>query len=87
MGRFRTTGSLLIRKRHAVSVASETEESNAALWLDLSRGKRAPTLFEQVYSSGIQSGQGTIRTVYGAQPVLGCETSISSTAQAIVLVS
>lgn len=42
-------GSLLLRKRHEVSVASEIDETDAAVWLDVSRGKLAPTLFEQVY--------------------------------------
>jgi Zn-dependent peptidase ImmA (M78 family) len=41
--------SLLSRKRHDQSVASEIEETDAAEWLDVSRGNRAPTLFEQVY--------------------------------------
>jgi Zn-dependent peptidase ImmA (M78 family) len=42
-------GSLLLRKRHEASVASEINETDAALWLDVSRGNKAPTLFEQVY--------------------------------------
>ena len=42
-------GSLLSRKRHEPSVASEIAETDAALWFDVSRGRRAPTLFEQVY--------------------------------------
>ena len=42
-------GSLLLRKRHDLSVASEIEETDAAQWFDVSRGNRAPTLFEQVY--------------------------------------
>jgi len=42
-------GSLLLRKRHEFSVASEIEETDSAVWLDVSRGRRAPTLFEQVY--------------------------------------
>jgi hypothetical protein len=42
-------GSLLRRKRHEVSVASDIEETDASVWLDVSRGTRAPTLFEQVY--------------------------------------
>ncbi|RYM32729.1 ImmA/IrrE family metallo-endopeptidase [Bradyrhizobium elkanii] len=41
--------SLLMRKQHTVSVASEIEETDAALWFDVSRGHKAPTLFEQVY--------------------------------------
>ena len=41
--------SLLMRKRHEQSVASEIEETDAAQWFDVSRGNRAPTLFEQVY--------------------------------------
>lgn len=43
------SGSLLLRKRHQATVASAIEETDAAQWLDISRGKRAPTLFEQVY--------------------------------------
>jgi hypothetical protein len=42
-------GSLLLRKRHELSVASEIEETDAAVWIDVSRGGRAPILFEQVY--------------------------------------
>jgi Zn-dependent peptidase ImmA (M78 family) len=42
-------GSLLNRKRHEVSVASEIDEADPALWLDVSRGNRAPAMFEQVY--------------------------------------
>jgi hypothetical protein len=42
-------GSLLLRKRHDMSVASEMHESDAALWLDVSWGKRSPKLYEQVY--------------------------------------
>ncbi|MGA8822741.1 MAG: ImmA/IrrE family metallo-endopeptidase [Pseudolabrys sp.] len=42
-------GSLLLRRRHEVSVASEIEETNSAIWFDVSRGRPAPTLFEQVY--------------------------------------
>ncbi len=30
-------------------MASEIEETDASVWLDISRGTRAPTLFEQVY--------------------------------------
>ncbi|MBB4383266.1 ImmA/IrrE family metallo-endopeptidase [Bradyrhizobium sp. SBR1B] len=41
--------SLLIRKNHEQSVTSEIEETDAAQWLDVSRGHRAPTLFEQVH--------------------------------------
>lgn len=42
-------GSLLLRKKHELNVASEIEETDAAVWLDVSRGNRAPALFEQVY--------------------------------------
>jgi Zn-dependent peptidase ImmA (M78 family) len=42
-------GSLLLRKRHQPTVASEIEETDAALWFDVSRGSKSPTLFEQVY--------------------------------------
>jgi Zn-dependent peptidase ImmA (M78 family) len=42
-------GSLLLRKKHELNVPSEIQETDAALWLDVSRGRRAPTLFEQVY--------------------------------------
>jgi Zn-dependent peptidase ImmA (M78 family) len=42
-------GSMLFRRRHEQSVASEIEETDASVWLDVSRGTRAPTLFEQVY--------------------------------------
>lgn len=41
--------SLLLRKPHQIAVASEIEETDAAVWLDVTRGNRAPTLFEQVY--------------------------------------
>lgn len=41
--------SLLLRKSHSVHVASEIEETDSAAWLDVSRGTKAPTLFEQVY--------------------------------------
>lgn len=41
--------SLLLRKRHEVHVASEIEETDSAAWLDVSRGTKAPALFEQVY--------------------------------------
>lgn len=41
--------SLLTRKDHEQSVTSEIEETDAAQWLDVSRGHRAPTLFEQVH--------------------------------------
>lgn len=41
--------SLLTRKIHEESVTSEIEETDAAQWLDVSRGHRAPTLFEQVH--------------------------------------
>ena len=42
-------GSLLLRKKHELNIAGEIEETDAAVWLDVSRGNRAPTLFEQVY--------------------------------------
>jgi Zn-dependent peptidase ImmA (M78 family) len=44
-----TKGSLLIRKRHELSVASEIDETDATVWLDVSRGNPGPILFEQVY--------------------------------------
>ncbi|SDR44500.1 protein of unknown function [Rhizobiales bacterium GAS113] len=41
--------TLLRRKSHPISSLSEVEETDAALWLDVSRGRRAPAVFEQVY--------------------------------------
>lgn len=32
-----------------MSVASEIDETDAALWFDVSRGNKAPTLYEKVY--------------------------------------
>ena len=42
-------GSLLLRKTHPISSVSEIEETDAAVWLDVSRGSRPPTVFEQVH--------------------------------------
>ena len=44
-----TRRSRAARKKHAVSSVSETEETDAAVWLDVSRGSRQPTVFEQVH--------------------------------------
>jgi hypothetical protein len=41
--------SLLVRKRHEMSIASDIDDADPALWFDVSRGNRAPTLYEQVY--------------------------------------
>jgi hypothetical protein len=41
-------GSLLMRKKHQMSVASEIDEADAALWFDVSRGNKTPTVYEQV---------------------------------------
>jgi Zn-dependent peptidase ImmA (M78 family) len=41
--------SLLMRKKHQISVASEIDEADAALWFDVSRGNKPPALYEQVY--------------------------------------
>lgn len=41
--------ALLMRRRHAVSETSEIEEIDAGVWLDVTFGKRAPTLYEQVH--------------------------------------
>ena len=41
--------SLLLRRQHDVHVASEIEETDLTVWLDISRGTKAPILFEQVY--------------------------------------
>ena len=51
-------GSLLKRKKHEQSVVSAIDETNASVWLDVTWGKRAPTLFEQVYLQ--QSGYALI---------------------------
>ena len=40
--------SLLRRKRLDAGIASEIEECDPAMWVDVSRGKKAPTMFEQV---------------------------------------
>ena len=42
-------GSLLLRKKHAIASVSEIEETDSAVWLDVSRGSRPPTIFEQVH--------------------------------------
>jgi hypothetical protein len=41
--------ALLRRKSHPISSLSEIEETDAAVWLDVSRGRSAPAVFEQVY--------------------------------------
>lgn len=41
--------SLLMRRRHAVSETSDIEEIDAGVWLDVTFGQRAPTLYEQVH--------------------------------------
>jgi len=57
-------GSFLRRKRHEISVASDIEETDASVWLDVSRGTRAPTLFEQVY----QQQQGYALVLLSIEP-------------------
>ena len=47
-------GALVRRKKHAISSVSEVEETDAAVWLDVSLGSRPPTVFEQVHQQ--QSG-------------------------------
>jgi Zn-dependent peptidase ImmA (M78 family) len=42
-------GSLLLRKKHAISSVSEIEETDSGVWLDVTRGARPPTVFEQVH--------------------------------------
>jgi Zn-dependent peptidase ImmA (M78 family) len=42
------TTSLLSRKRFDVGISSEVEECDPAAWIDVSRGNKAPTMFEQV---------------------------------------
>jgi hypothetical protein len=37
-----------MRKKHQMSVASEIDEADAALWFDVSRGNKTPTVYEQV---------------------------------------
>lgn len=44
--------SLLTRKIHQQRGASEIDETDAGVWLDIQRGSRAPTLYEQVYLQG-----------------------------------
>lgn len=43
------SGSLLLRRRHEPPVASEIDETDASIWLEVTLGRPAPTLFEQVY--------------------------------------
>jgi Zn-dependent peptidase ImmA (M78 family) len=40
--------SLLCRRRHELGIASDLDETDAGVWIDMERGKRAPTLYEQV---------------------------------------
>jgi Zn-dependent peptidase ImmA (M78 family) len=40
--------SLLMRCRHEQGIASDLDETDAGVWLDVDRGSRAPTLYEQV---------------------------------------
>ncbi len=40
--------SLLWRNKHVVGETSDIEETDAGVWLEVERGKRAPSLFEQV---------------------------------------
>lgn len=40
--------SLLWRRRHELGIASDLDETDAGVWIDIERGKRAPTLYEQV---------------------------------------
>lgn len=42
-------GSLLYRGRHQLNIASGFAECVPDLWIEVRRGKRAPSLFEQVY--------------------------------------
>jgi hypothetical protein len=43
-------GSLFHRVKHRQNVASDFAECLPDLWIEVKRGHRAPTLFEQVYS-------------------------------------
>lgn len=43
-------GSLYHRVQHSHGFVSEMEECTPDLWIDVERGRRAPTLFEQVHS-------------------------------------
>lgn len=40
--------SLLHRKKHDLGIASEIDECDPVAWIDVSRGSKPPTLFEQV---------------------------------------
>jgi Zn-dependent peptidase ImmA (M78 family) len=40
--------SLLVRKQHNIGAASDLEGTDTGVWFDVERGKRAPTLYEQV---------------------------------------
>ena len=41
--------SLLMRKTHQRGKPSDIDETDAGVWIDVERGRRAPTLYEQVY--------------------------------------
>jgi Zn-dependent peptidase ImmA (M78 family) len=42
--------SLLVRRSHPQGVPSNIDETDAGVWIDVQRGKRAPILYEQVYA-------------------------------------
>jgi len=42
--------SLLLRRKHDEGAASEIDETDAGIWLEIERGSQAPTLYEQVYA-------------------------------------
>jgi Zn-dependent peptidase ImmA (M78 family) len=42
--------SLLLRRPHEVGTVSDLDETDAGVWIDVERGRRAPTLYEQVLS-------------------------------------
>lgn len=44
--------SLLVRRNHQQRAVSEIDETDAGVWVDVQRGSRAPTLYEQVYLQG-----------------------------------
>lgn len=41
--------SLLLRRRHDAAIASDLDETDAGVWIDVAWGTKAPTLYEQVY--------------------------------------
>jgi Zn-dependent peptidase ImmA (M78 family) len=44
------TGSLIYRGPHELNIASDLVECVPDLWIEVKRGERAPTLYEQVYA-------------------------------------